>query len=107
MGGAADLPQRSSSPLKRRASDLDSEVQSSQKDDVDMISVALSDPPEPPETSTTATRSKRAQSVDMLRNDHEGVAADGSAEESPEVTPAMTAETGMPENVYHHLILVC
>jgi hypothetical protein len=43
----------------------------------------------------------------MLRNDHEGVAADGSAEESPEVTPAMTAETGMPENVYHHLILVC
>ena len=94
MGGAADLPHRSSSPLKRRASDLDGEDQSSQKDDVDMISVPPSDPPEPAEGSTTAIRSKRAQSVDMLRNDGETVAADASSEGSPDADPAKTAETG-------------
>lgn len=68
MGGAADLPQRSSSPLKRRASDLeDSDVPSSQKDDVDMVPVPPSDPSEPPKS--TDTTHERAQSVDMLRHD--------------------------------------
>jgi ubiquitin carboxyl-terminal hydrolase 4/11/15 len=107
MGGAADLPQRSSSPLKRRASDLDGEGQSSQKDDVDMITVPPSDPPESADASVTATRSKRVQSVDMLRNDDEGVAADCSTEESPDAAPAKTAETGMPINLYHYLIVFC
>jgi ubiquitin carboxyl-terminal hydrolase 4/11/15 len=99
MGGAADLPQRSSSPLKRRASDLD-EVQSSQKDDVDMISVPPSDPPEAADVSITATRSKRAQSVDMLKNNDEDAAADASTEQSPEAAPKNAAETGNTLPVY-------
>jgi ubiquitin carboxyl-terminal hydrolase 4/11 len=70
MGGAADLPQRASSPLKRRASDLeDSDVASSQKDDVDMVSVTPSDPPEPTKPAEPPAAHRRAQSVDMLRND--------------------------------------
>jgi ubiquitin carboxyl-terminal hydrolase 4/11 len=95
MGGAADLPQRSSSPLKRRASDLDGEVQSSQKDDVDMISVPPFDLSESADASTSGTRSKRAQSVDMLRNDDEDAAVDTSTEGSPDAAPTKTAETGM------------
>jgi ubiquitin carboxyl-terminal hydrolase 4/11/15 len=103
MGGAADLPQRSSSPLKRRASDLDGEAQSSQKDDVDMITVPPSDPPESADASTTATSSKRAQSVDMLRSEDEDAVADVSTEESPDATPAKTAETGMAMNAHTYL----
>ncbi|KAK4218084.1 UCH-domain-containing protein [Rhypophila decipiens] len=39
MGGAADFPQRSSSPLKRRASSMDPETENIEapKDDVDMV----------------------------------------------------------------------
>jgi len=106
MGGAADLPQRSSSPLKRRASDLDGEAQSSQKDDVDMITVPTSDPPDPHEAadaSTTATRSKRAQSVDMLKSEDEDAVTNVSTEESPDATPAKTAETGMAMNAHTYL----
>lgn len=50
MGGAADLPQRSSSPLKRRASSMDPEqdnhevVNDETKEDVDMVA-----PPDSPE----------------------------------------------------------
>jgi ubiquitin carboxyl-terminal hydrolase 4/11 len=36
MGGAAELPQRSSSPLKRRASDLEPEASASLTEDVEM-----------------------------------------------------------------------
>ncbi|KAH7413007.1 hypothetical protein BKA64DRAFT_567146 [Cadophora sp. MPI-SDFR-AT-0126] len=74
MGGAADLPQRSSSPLKRRASDLEAEVSSSSKDDVDMIMVPESDPPE--SANDKQDSRNRAQSVDMLRNE---VQVDGAA----------------------------
>ncbi|KAL2064140.1 hypothetical protein VTL71DRAFT_4634 [Oculimacula yallundae] len=69
MGGAADLPHRASSPLKRRASDLEPDVSSSQKDDVDMITVPESDSPEP--TSDGQSSHVRAQSVDMLRNENQ------------------------------------
>ncbi|KAG0647612.1 Ubiquitin-specific-processing protease 12, partial [Hyphodiscus hymeniophilus] len=65
MGGAADLPQRSSSPLKRRASDLE-EGRSSQKDDVDMITVPESTLSASPDTPM---RPGRAQSIDMLRDE--------------------------------------
>ncbi len=102
MGGAADLPQRSSSPLKRRASDLD-EVQSSQKDDVDMISVPPSDPPEAADVSTTAARSQRAQSVDVLKNNDEDAAVGASTEQSPEAAPRNATETGktLPLPILH------
>ncbi|PVH82524.1 UCH-domain-containing protein [Cadophora sp. DSE1049] len=76
MGGAADLPQRSSSPLKRRASDLEAEVSSSQKDDVDMIMVPESDLPE--SANDNQSSRNRAQSVDMLRNEDQVDGAAGS-----------------------------
>lgn len=37
MGGAVDSPQRSSSPLKRRAASMDQDMDSDSKEDVDMI----------------------------------------------------------------------
>lgn len=48
MGDAADIPQRSSSPLKRRASSMDQEMDSDAKEDVDMIN------PPPPDESEEA-----------------------------------------------------
>lgn len=94
MGGAEDLPQRASSPLKRRASDLEAEAPSSQREDVDMIPVPPSDPPEP---STQTSRTKRAQSIDMLRNEGDADTSNGSSEEQNSSTPATTtnAEAGM------------
>jgi len=79
MGGAADLPQRSSSPLKRRASDLeDSDVPSSQRDDVDMVPVPASDPSDPTEPAESPAGHQRARSVDMLRNEAEPAPSNGS-----------------------------
>ena len=89
MGGAADLPQRSSSPLKRRASDLEAEVPSSQKDDVDMIAVPASDPPDTTNTSTQPARAKRAQSVDMLKEEHEA-----DSDPRQDAADAKSTETG-------------
>jgi hypothetical protein len=43
MGGAADFPQRSSSPLKRRASDLEQEKPQPKEVDVEMDAMPLSD----------------------------------------------------------------
>lgn len=80
MGGAEDIPQRSSSPLKRRASNLDAE----EKDDVEMINV--SDPSEGMEASTRPPRARRAQSVDMLKEEAEG----HQCQDEPS-----SAETGM------------
>lgn len=71
MGGAEDLPNRASSPLKRRASDLDLEDASSQKDDVDMITVPSSDPQTTTDTSTRSPRVIRAHSVNMLDNEED------------------------------------
>lgn len=92
MGGAADLPQRSSSPLKRRASDLEAEVSPSQKDDVDMIMVPESDPPEPAKDSEPSR--DRAQSVDMLGTEDQ---VDGSVSSKAKQggNDEGTAETSM------------
>lgn len=45
MGGAADFPQRSSSPLKRPASDLEQETPLPTEEDVEMDVIPPSDPP--------------------------------------------------------------
>ncbi|KAF8861355.1 UCH-domain-containing protein [Acephala macrosclerotiorum] len=97
MGGAADLPQRSSSPLKRPASDLEGEAQSSQKDDVDMISVPSSEPTEQAADSTQ-TSGARSQSVDMLQHEAQSNGAGGvAAAESEEVAGATkSVETEVP-----------
>jgi ubiquitin carboxyl-terminal hydrolase 4/11/15 len=90
MGGAADFPQRASSPLKRRASDLEAESSSSQKDDVDMINVPESEPPETVDASTE-TSARRAQSVDMLKDDQKPDTQTTSIQ-TPEASPPK--ETG-------------
>ena len=81
MGGAADLPQRSSSPLKRRASDLE-EVQSSQKDDVDMINVPEPAPPASIGAPVRPTHPQRAQSIDMLRDEVDDAEVEATAFEN-------------------------
>jgi ubiquitin carboxyl-terminal hydrolase 4/11/15 len=68
MGGAADLPQRSSSPLKRPASELEAEVPSSQRDDVDMIIVPSVESTVPAEGSVQSIQTREA-SIDMLQNE--------------------------------------
>lgn len=70
MGGASEQSQRSSSPLKRRASELEPEVTSSQ-DDVDMIAVPSTDPAPVDDISkpTLSPRPKSPQTVDMLQEE--------------------------------------
>ena len=93
MGGAADLPQRSSSPLKRRASDLESDVpSSSQKDDVDMINLPSS---APSDTTDKPKGHTRDQSVDMLNNGAEGDSSSSSTEQGQSTAATSMSETGM------------
>jgi ubiquitin carboxyl-terminal hydrolase 4/11/15 len=96
MGGAEDIPQRSSSPLKRPASELEADVPSSQQEDVDMISVSPSDPAESKEVTAQPISAKRAQSIDMLRNETVVAGETASASEEPDVeTPSVkNPETG-------------
>jgi ubiquitin carboxyl-terminal hydrolase 4/11 len=97
MGGAEDIPQRSSSPLKRRASNLDAE-ESSQKDDVDMITV--SDQTEAAEASTRSTRAKRGQSVDMLRG--EADASTPTPSTQTQEASSSSVETGTLTHISKH-----
>ncbi|KAI9639992.1 hypothetical protein NHQ30_011551 [Ciborinia camelliae] len=70
MGGAEDAPQRSSSPLKRPASELDPEVSlsSEEKEDVDMVMVP--DAQEDAENPIAAPATIRERSEDMQRDEH-------------------------------------
>jgi ubiquitin carboxyl-terminal hydrolase 4/11 len=96
MGGAEDLPKRASSPLKRPASDLEPEDASSQKEDVDMIAVPPSDPPESAEPSTQSSRTRRAQSVNMLENEVESATSNESSEDQAQaLAPPKSLESGM------------
>lgn len=66
MGGAADLPHRSSSPLKRPASELEQETPAKDKEDVDM------DRPEPSNGAPDATGAEQttdAESREPLTQD--------------------------------------
>jgi ubiquitin carboxyl-terminal hydrolase 4/11/15 len=81
MGGAADLPQRSSSPLKRPASDLEAEPESSQND-VDMVAVPELAASEPTEASIRPTQPGRTQSVDMIRGETNDMQAQATAPDS-------------------------
>ena len=98
MGGAADLPQRSSSPLKRRASDLDgeddpkAEATSNQEEDVDMVTVPQSGLPEGVNLATT-----REQSIDMLKDAQDGEAPDTTGLTQP--TSEVNLKNGMLTNV--------
>lgn len=61
MGGAADLPHRSSSPLKRPASDLEQETPAKDKEDVDM------DRPQP-STEATSGADRSADTIDATQS---------------------------------------
>lgn len=92
MGGAADLPQRSSSPLKRPASELDAEIPSSQRDDVDMIVVPSVEPTVEVGDSAHSVQTED-DSVDMLQNDGLENGAGGVENEGTGSTVAKPAET--------------
>ena len=96
MGGAANLPQRSSSPLKRRASDLEAEVQSDQQDDVDMIAVPTTDLTDVQDGSAQSSRT-RTHSVDLLKNGSRTTAAAGlnQAQTESAAVYSNSVETGM------------
>ncbi|KAF4635752.1 hypothetical protein G7Y89_g2337 [Cudoniella acicularis] len=94
MGGAADLPQRSSSPLKRRASDLEeSDAPSSQKDDIEMVSAPSSDPPDATEGLKNV---KRNQSVDMLGNGAEVDSASTSTDQEQSTAATTQSDNDVP-----------
>lgn len=80
MGGADDVPHRSSSPLKRRASNLEAE----EKDDVDMITAP--DSTESAEATTRPPHSRRTPSVDMMKGE-------------TQQRPSHSAETGRLSNI--------
>ncbi|RDW65427.1 hypothetical protein BP5796_10119 [Coleophoma crateriformis] len=66
MGSGADASQRSSSPLKRPASELEPEATSSLQEDVDMVPVSQLDAADAKEGPGSSPLANRAQSVDML-----------------------------------------
>lgn len=64
MGGAADGTQRSSSPLKRRASDLEgTDVVSSQKEDVEMVTAPPADEVQDEKSLTNLTQTLPAEAT--------------------------------------------
>ncbi|PBP27076.1 ubiquitin carboxyl-terminal hydrolase [Diplocarpon rosae] len=91
MGGASDPQQRSSSPLKRRASDLEADGSSSQKDDVDMIAVSPSNPADVSEGPLESSRT-REKPVDMLANGHAADVVTEVAEEPEQSSPRKSTE---------------
>lgn len=65
MNGDADLPQRSSSPLKRRASSMDPENEADRTRDVDMGSSQVNESVEGPSQPSSAATLPRAMSLDV------------------------------------------
>jgi hypothetical protein len=80
MGGAADLPQRSSSPLKRPASELEQENPAKDKEDVDMDRLETSKEPS--------------------NNSNQGLSANGSEEtggSASQEAASQDTDTSLPE----------
>jgi ubiquitin carboxyl-terminal hydrolase 4/11/15 len=107
MGGAADLPQRSSSPLKRRASDLEAEVASSQNDDVDMIQVPPSNPMEATDNFAESSNVKRAQSVDMLKEENEPQAEISAASINGDASRKKSTGKPSPKDQPTRMLTMC
>lgn len=89
MGGATDLPQRSSSPLKRRASNLETDSDA-RPEDVEMAT----DPPREPHDDD------RESSVDMLRSEQ-------SERETSLATENVSASTRHRKTSGRLLMLAC
>ncbi|RYP15060.1 hypothetical protein DL765_005954 [Monosporascus sp. GIB2] len=87
MGGAAEFPDRASSPLKRRASSMDPEAEPDAKEDVDMIAA----PPSPPTTTTTTTGATRAGSTSQGTNGASEGAQDEIMGEEPSASNGESA----------------
>jgi len=75
MGGAADFPERSSSPLKRRASSMETEKpvppqdDNDGKEDVDMVSAP---PADAGATETGAPERRLSSQTDAFMGSHTG-----------------------------------
>ncbi|RWA10790.1 hypothetical protein EKO27_g4321 [Xylaria grammica] len=104
MGGAAEFPERASSPLKRRASSMDPEsVTQDANEDVDMVTVSPSDvtalntsaslPQNPSNTNNPS------EPMASLRQDTQPVAADDSLTNTNDTIPALRPPVSIEAHV--------
>lgn len=92
MGGAAEAPERASSPLKRRASSMDPDTELDAKEDVDMIAA----PPSP--QTTSSNNANEAGPPSQPTNGVSEAAQDEPMADGPNISneePA-TSETTLP-----------
>ncbi|KAK3939915.1 hypothetical protein QBC46DRAFT_436430 [Diplogelasinospora grovesii] len=95
MGGAADLPQRSSSPLKRRASSMDNaavqdDKRTDSKEDVDMINV-----PDAPQEQQGPQQQEDAKQQSSQGEDMQQPAT-GASQDEVEDVPVVSMKTELP-----------
>ncbi|TGJ84517.1 hypothetical protein E0Z10_g4221 [Xylaria hypoxylon] len=93
MGGAAEFPERASSPLKRRASSMDPEsVAQDANEDVDMVTVSPSDSPAMNMSASLPQTSSNANSVSestaSLQHGTQPAAADDCLTTANDTIPA-------------------
>lgn len=96
--GTGDALERSSSPLKRRASDLEAEVSGNPRDDAAMSSVAEGDT-EMQHSANGSSRHQRGVSVDMLAGENSGVVVE-TVEGADGMDSANNAEQSGKENTH-------
>lgn len=92
MGGAAELPDRASSPLKRRASSMDPNTELDAKEDVDMIAA----PPSPPTTTTSNSATAAGSTPQETNGTSEEAAQDETMAEEPSTSNEESA-TSVPK----------
>ncbi|KAM0559638.1 hypothetical protein ACHAPJ_004162 [Fusarium lateritium] len=88
MNGDADLPHRSSSPLKRRASSMDPENDADKNRDVDMAPSQVNDSVEGPSQPSTSTL-PRAMSVDAPEPTTTSTTDASSSQRKPRNPPSL------------------
>ncbi|KAI0200416.1 hypothetical protein F4808DRAFT_159003 [Astrocystis sublimbata] len=105
MGGAADFPERASSPLKRRASSMEPDVDTQDADvDVDMINVPASDTtcansPSSLHQNVSSTADSSENAAGVQPSTQSTTADDVSMASAVDATPALQP----PESVEAHI----
>lgn len=109
MGGAAEVPERASSPLKRRASSLEPEcAPENASEDVDMVTVPISDAMDvntptslPPNTSDTNNSSEpmvsSQESTQPALADNSTATTVGTVDDTPVLSPPASVEDHINE----------
>lgn len=92
MGGAADFPQRSSSPLKRPASDLEQETPLPTTEDVEMDALPALDPPGL--THTLGQVSGKDVQQDVLQSQEDTIESSNQTEHHQMVTEEYQPKVG-------------